>query len=48
MLMSGQVIDPTLDCFDYRMANQTCENDVMVDYYFYNITNKEAVSATKS
>jgi hypothetical protein len=44
VLLEGQVITPAVDCFDPRLANQTCDSDVMVDYYFYNITNEAEVS----
>lgn len=45
LLLEGQVISPAVDCFDHRLANQTCENDVMIDYFFYNITNEAEVSS---
>lgn len=44
LLLEGQVITPAIDCFDPRLGNQTCDSDVMVDYYFYNITNEAEVS----
>ena len=43
LLLDVQVITPTTNCMDHRLANQTCDSDVMVDYYFYNITNKDEV-----
>ena len=45
LLLEGQVITPAVDCFDPRLGNQTCDSDVMVDYYFYNITNEAEVSS---
>lgn len=45
MLLDASVITPATQCFDHRLANQTCNNDVMVDYYFWNITNADAVSS---
>lgn len=44
MLLNAAVITPATDCFDFRLANQTCDTDVMVDYYFWNITNADDAS----
>lgn len=43
MLMEGSVITPDSNCFDHRLAEQVCDSDVFVDYYFWNLTNKEEV-----
>ena len=38
-----QVITPKTDCYDHRKPTQTCDSETWFDYYFYNITNSEAV-----
>lgn len=42
-LLDQQVVTVESNCFDSRLANQTCDSDVFVEYYFYNITNQDEV-----
>lgn len=48
MLLDYSVITPATQCFDHRLPNQTCDTDVMVDYYFWNMTNSDAWLAGSS
>lgn len=47
ILDDGSAVTPEMECFDYRLPHQTCKNKVNVDYFFYNLTNKDEVSLHK-
>lgn len=43
LLFENGVVTPNYPCFDPRKISQTCDQDVNIDYYFWNITNKDEV-----
>ena len=42
LLQDSATITPDTGCFNHRLANQTCADDVVVEYYFWNVTNAAA------
>ena len=42
LLQEAATITPDTACFDPRRANQTCPDDVLVEYYFWNMSNAES------
>lgn len=42
LLQDTATITPDTGCFNHRLANQTCADDVVVEYYFWNMTNAAA------
>ena len=42
LLEDSNIISPDTPCYDHRVSNQTCPDDVMVEYYFWNMTNADA------
>lgn len=36
------IVTPDTKCFDHRLRNQTCPDDVLVEYFFWNITNAQS------
>lgn len=39
LLAESSTVKPDTACFNHRLSNQTCPDDVAVEYYFWNITN---------
>lgn len=39
LLAESNTVTPDISCFNHRLANQTCPDDVSLEYYFWNITN---------
>ena len=42
LLQEAATITPDTGCFNHRLMNQTCSDDVIVEYYFWNMTNAAA------
>jgi len=47
LLSDASMVTPDKACYNPRLANQTCEDEVHVDYYFWNITNRDEVRCSK-
>lgn len=42
LLQDTATITPDTRCFNHRLESQTCPDDVVVEYYFWNVTNAAA------
>lgn len=43
ILDDASTVTPETECFDHRLTHQTCKTQIHVEYYFYNLTNKNEV-----